>query len=623
MRFSRPSAAAAVACLALTACARHAAAQPAAARPKESPARAAAVERDPDAAEAERARAARREQARALLFALSGEARGFRDPVLRARSLARTADALWIVAEEQARALFREAWDAAGGAEREDDERRDLRGGVLAPAARRDRPLAEEFLQKLRAEQEEAASGGKGSPAHDSQWALPGASEKRLELATNLLGTGDVERALQFADPVLGGVTLSTVEFLTLLRGRDAAAADRRYAAMLSGAATNPLADANTVSLLSSYLFTPHLYVMFNREGGADTSSWGTAFPPPLVEPGLRLAFFRTAAAVLLRPQPPPEQDRSSAGLVGRYLVLKRLSPLFERHAPQEVAQAVRGQFESLDSQVGDGARRGDDEWVKKGIAPESQPAERRRSLLDELEQARTSADRDELYFRLALDALGDDGAKAREYAGKIDDMHFRLRARAWVDWSLALRAVEKGKAEAALELASEGELTRTQRVWLLARAARLLAKTDRDKAQSLVDDARSEARLIDRLDPDRPRGLLAVANAQRLVEPSRLWDALADAVEAANSAEGFTGEDARIASNVNSKGRVMMKTDSAPDFDVAGVFGEAAVADLGRAAQLARSFKGEAPRTNALVAVARAVLAETAAPRPRTARRD
>ena len=620
MRASYLSAAAA--CLVL--CAGTAAAQPSAARPKPTP-DATGRDKSSAAAEAERAREARQEQARSLLFSLSGEARSFRDQTLRARSLARIADALWPVAAEQGRVLFRAAWEAAGEAERGGERPPDLRRYVLTLAARRDRPLAEEFLQKLKAEQQEAgaASSADGSPSHNSLWALPEAAEKRLSLASNLLGTGDVERALQFADPVLGGVTLSTVEFLMRLREKDPAAADRRYAAMLSGVMVNPLADANTVSLLSSYLFTPHLFVVFNRAGGADTSSWGRSFPPPKVEPRLRLAFFQTAGVVLLRPPAPPEQDRTSAGLVGKYLVLKRLMPLFEQHAPPETAQAVRAQLESLHAQVSDDVRRGDEEWVRKGIAPEPAPADRRQSLLDEVERARTSGERDELYFKLALLALADNDAKAREYVGRIDDLSFRTRARAWVDWALALKAVEKKQVETALGLAEGGELTRIQRVWLLTQTAKLLAKTDRDKAQSLLDDARSEARRLDRLDPERPRGLLAVADAQRLVEPSRAWDAVAGAVEAANSAEGFTGEDGLIASHVNSKGRIMRRTDSAPDFDVAGVFGEAAGADLERAIQLARGFKGEAPRTSAVIAVARAVLAERPAPRPRAASKD
>src|SRR3954453_3463520 len=55
----------------------------------------------------------RRAQARSLLIALSTDARTFSDQALRARSLARIADALWQVDAEQGRLLFRKAWEAA------------------------------------------------------------------------------------------------------------------------------------------------------------------------------------------------------------------------------------------------------------------------------------------------------------------------------------------------------------------------------------------------------------------------------------------------------------------------------------------------------------------------------
>ena len=51
----------------------------------------------------------RRARARSLLLSLSTDARAFRDQTLRARSLARIADALWQVDSEQARLLFRKA----------------------------------------------------------------------------------------------------------------------------------------------------------------------------------------------------------------------------------------------------------------------------------------------------------------------------------------------------------------------------------------------------------------------------------------------------------------------------------------------------------------------------------
>jgi hypothetical protein len=60
-----------------------------------------------------------------------------------------------------------------------------------------------------------------------------------LSLAENLLRAGNPERALQLADPVLGNVNISTLNLLTLVREKDAAAADQRYAAMLASTSNN------------------------------------------------------------------------------------------------------------------------------------------------------------------------------------------------------------------------------------------------------------------------------------------------------------------------------------------------------------------------------------------------
>lgn len=583
-----------------------------ASKPKASPENTAGAGNAAAKAKADLAREGRQAQARSLLFTLSGEARNFRDHPLRARSLARIADALWAVAPEQGRLLFREAWEAAEKADEDSEGQLDLRRSVLTLSAKRDKQLAEEFLKKLSADEEDkTAPSGEGSRGASGLWELPTASEKRLSLAENLLSAGDIKTALQFADPVLGNVTISTLDFLTRLREKDAAAADHRYAVMLANTAGNTTADANTVSLLSSYIFTPHLYVVFNRDGAADSSMMRTSYPPAEVDPRLRLAFFQTARTVLLRPLPPPEHDHSSAGVAGKYMVLKRLLPLFERHAPQEFAAVVRGHFEALNTQVRDSVSRGQDEWVQKGIRPETPRADRERFLLDDIERAKSSDERDQLYFELALLTLGKDDASARDHAGRIEETSFRRRARAWVDLSLALNALGKKKVNAALELVRGGELTPVQKVVILTRASKLLTETDRDRASALLDDALSEARRLDRADADRPRALLAVAAALWRVEPSRAWDALSEAVEAANAAEGFTGQGGALTMSVSGKNQILRKTESAPEFNVEGVLGEAARADFYRAVEKARGFKAEAPRVNAIIALARSVLNE------------
>ncbi|HSE23022.1 MAG TPA: hypothetical protein VLB68_15250, partial [Pyrinomonadaceae bacterium] len=64
---------------------------------------------------------------RLLLVSLASDARSFRDQTLRARSLARIADALWDIDAEQGRTLFRKAWEAAEIAYRESNERLGIR----------------------------------------------------------------------------------------------------------------------------------------------------------------------------------------------------------------------------------------------------------------------------------------------------------------------------------------------------------------------------------------------------------------------------------------------------------------------------------------------------------------
>ena len=127
----------------------------------------------------------RRARARSLLVSLSTDARTFRDQTLRARSLARIADALWQVDSEQARLLFRKAWEAAEVADEESDRKLqeeinqqktrtgggfainlppNVRREVLKLAARHDRVIAEEFLEKLTTQKVESANPRRAVP---------------------------------------------------------------------------------------------------------------------------------------------------------------------------------------------------------------------------------------------------------------------------------------------------------------------------------------------------------------------------------------------------------------------------------------------------------------------------
>jgi hypothetical protein len=323
----------------------------------------------------------------------------------------------------------------------------------------------------------------------------------------------------------------------------------------------------------------------------------------------LRRAFFQTAASVLLRPEQRPEPGAPPSGIVSKYMVVKRLMPLFEKHAPKEIAVAMRGQFEALSAMVNDGVRQQKDDWLDKGIAPEKSAAEQEQPVQDQIEHAKTSGERDALYFKLALLAVDKDDLKARDYVAKIEESEFRKQAQAWVDACLAFGAIRKKRVKTALELLRIGELTHMQRVYILTQTAELLAKTDRDQALSLIDEASAEVRRLDGTGPDRPRALLAIANALKLIEPARVWDAVYDSIKAANSTDGFTGEDGGLSMQVASKAVILTRIEQAVDFDIAGIFSEMAKDDYERAVELARGYQGEAPRAVATVAIARAVL--------------
>jgi hypothetical protein len=579
--------------------------------------------------EAERILKERRANAQSLLINLAADARNFSDQTLRARTQARIADILWEADQERARTMFRAAWDAAEIADKEGRERlqQDIRqqqsktggGGyavasppairreVMRLAAQRDRALGEEFLGKFKEQKEREAEDVKKSSRNALD--VDERVSQRLLLAGQLLDAGDIERAMQFADPVLGGINMQSVDFLSTLREKDSAAADQRYAAMLANAPTSPQSDANTVSLLSSYIFTPHLYIAF--QGAGVSSAQISRSVPPDTSAGLRDVFFRTAASILLRPWATPGQDQTTAGPDGQYLVTKRLMPLFEKYAPPETTTALHAQLEALASVASNNARQRDDESVNRGLGPEKPASDREQLLLDRIDRAKTSTERDQLNLQLALFLAGKGELRARDYVSKIDDTEMRNSARTFVDGSMAGQAINKKDTDRALELARTGELTHLQKSWLLAQTAKLLSKTDRDRALGLIDDAASEARRIEVSDPDSPRAFFGVANALLTLNRVAAWDAMSDAVKASNSAEKFCGDDGHLVLRMITKGMNAVSANPVADFDVAGIFAALAIEDYERALELAHGFAHEAPRANAVIAIARSVLEE------------
>lgn len=573
----------------------------------------------------------RRNRARSLLISLSSDARTFNDHTLRARSLARIADTLWQVDTDQARLLFRKAWDAAEVADQESDKKLqeeinnqktrtgsfvitfppNIRSEVLKLTARHDRAMAEDFLAKLISAKGDVPNSAttRRDPLSDRP---DQATSQRLAVATELLKADQTERALQFATPVIAVVSPGTIDFLSDLREKNSTLADSAYLALLTSSLNSPQSDANTVSLLASYIFTPHMYMTFSG-AGASVSQRGSNIIPATVTPELRTTFFQLAATVLLRPLPPTEQsDQSSSGVDGKYLVIKRLLPFFEQFASAELVETLRGHLNALNPNVSNNARRREDDWINRGINPDKPPAEREQEILDQIDRVKTSAERDSLYLQLAFMLSRQGDMRARDITGKVENPETRKQAQGFVDSALANYYVDKKLSDPALELVHKGELTRFHKSWILTECAKLFAGTDNTKALELIDEATDEARRIEPSDAAFPRALLAVANAFKAVDNTRVWDATFDAVKAANSAEGFTGEDGQFIFRFASRGNNAISNRSVPDFDLAPIFRDLAMLDYDRAIELAKGFQAEGPRAIATIAIARAILNPT-----------
>jgi hypothetical protein len=629
---------AAALCVASVMTARAQQAQPAQpkATAKTSSSKATAGEADPMAE-------VRRTTAITLVSSLANDAQMFRDPVLRARVQARAADALWDTERDRALTLFRRAWDEATAADAESDRRMaeekarqmrergnfafrrqpSVRAEVLRLAAKRDRALGEEFLKRLdeerKQETDNAATSNDRPAADDSQdpttrrrdpMYVPPDISKRLQLATQLVQDGDTERALQFADPALaaGPVNTDALQFLTRLRQKDAKAADERYAAFVSRTALDPASDANTVSLLSSYLFTPTLYVTFNDDGSS-ANSWGRDFPAPSdIAPPLRAAYFQMAASILLRPTPPPEQDQTSAGRKGWYMVIARLLPLFDKFAPDNSA-ALHAKMASLAPEVKpDEVAKND--MLRSGLVPEDPNRDRVQEYLNNLDSAQTSEQRDELYVNAIMAGMRKNDPRIEDLIGKIEDPDLRRRLHAYVDLQTAQAALSKNDSATVLKIAHAGTLTPEQTAWALTEAARIVTKSNPGQATSILDEALREAKEhIDDASPQRVSALVAIATQFVALDRARAWDVMADVVKAANAAKTYTGEDGRLDTRLETKNMTMMSSFSAGSFDLDGIFSKLAADNLQRAIDLAHGFEGESPRAAATLAIVRSIL--------------
>src|SRR6202008_1584250 len=124
--------------------------------------------------------------------------------------------------------------------------------------------------------------------------------------------------------------------------------------------------------------------------------------PAPEVEATLRNNFLKVAFNILIQPVPAPDQDRTTSGRTGKYLLIKRLLPLFEQYAA-DLAPNLRTQMTALASYVPPDMQQAENRAVSIGIQPESSEGDPLQRMQERLDRTTKSDDRDAIYADYAV----------------------------------------------------------------------------------------------------------------------------------------------------------------------------------------------------------------------------
>ena len=554
----------------------------------------------------------------ARLSALAADAQTF-EPPLRAHIQTEVANLVWNFDRSFARALFLKAWEAAESADREAGEKqqgdessnpREARREVISAVWQRDHDLGEELLAKLvqhDKEDNESANGSSTAPARKAS-----ADElERLNVATQLLQNGDATEAAKFAGDVLNRAIIPSLRFLSKLREQNATAADELYVALLARVVADPAADANTVSLLSSYIFAPYVYVTIGGNGFPRITQSTGETASAVVSPKIRSLFLDSAAQVLLRPPSNPTAQRMT------YMVAIRLLPIFEQFNPN-LATQVKSMIGELSPAIPSGLK--NPEMVSKLRSGLNNPdsSENIRDILNRAKQLANASVRNQAYIRAAILAAEQGDRSATRILQEIDNDDLRDRVRSYVYMLLAKHALTKKDLETALEFARSESLSPIERVWIYTEAVDLTkTKNSRGNVTDLLMQAVTLARKMDSADPNKTRALTGVAVQFMRYKRALAEQYVIEAVSAANKIETLDTGDSVLEMRLETPVGDWTTLYKAPTFSLKRLFRDLAKADFFQALNMSENLKSKETRSAATIAIAETVLTRQNVPAP------
>ncbi|MDT5295625.1 MAG: hypothetical protein QOJ76_2505 [Acidobacteriota bacterium] len=532
--------------------------------------------------------------------------------------------------------------------------------GERPPARGDERNTVQDGEQKTAQDGEQStAHEGVGRADSDASTATPRrerrpspAAWQRLFIARQLVAEGDFKHAADAVAPLAGeGASLPFLKFILDLRAHEAHLADALYLRLLGATRADAGADANDVLLLSTPVVSPGLRVSVNPDGSAAfvTLSYENEEArraASTLPAGVRLAFFDTAAFVLLRTRATGggigggvRSDDESAAL---YFAVGRLLPFFEREAAQ-FAPALHARLTALASEMDAGARGALAAKMDVSSLSSRNPSDPLAFALQQVAHASDAAGRD--FARLIVvsqAARFELWERARAASEEIEDGETRRVARLVIairqvaSTSRSFEDDEKGTAEPATDFKRTAEratdfvraaddfvraadfvhaadVPPEVRAVGLAQAAELAARHGRhERADELLAEAAAYAAPVLRGE-QRATALALVTLSAARTGGVRVWELLPALVRAADEADELHFGAMRLEFSLGTPdGKLSLSVPEAP-VSLPEVFAATARLDASRTLKEARSFKDEELRAATLLAAARATLEKNA----------
>jgi hypothetical protein len=536
-----------------------------------------------------------------LLEQLADQARASENLAFAVRAQSHAAALLWSLDPEQARAIYRRAFDSLqrtpnqtqSGSSKDDraaasesaaqSQNRQLSRELLNQIASRDPELAEQLARSVIESSENAsvdsthdpASNSANLPAAEPQMPVPDSAERRelLMSAAFQIVDRDPQQAMAFAQMSLAlGVSTNFARLLTMLRNADHERADLLFSNALERLQQTERPALADIHTLGAYVLT----------------TVNSPASHPLTK-ALVVRFLNFGIDQIT------QRDVYSLAHAGDestvYFISRQLTELATRYQVDRLGELQRYLISA-------GYESTCEEAIDPGLLEVSAPGD----ITRDAREATDASQRNSLYARAALAWLGQaDMKEAQAAALKITEGATRDR----VLIQIARRYAADGKSEDALLVVRRitDIIARVDGLVLLGAAAS--ASKDKTRAVELLSEAEDG---ILKASPtiDRARALVKIANSFSGLDAMRTFIALESAVAAIN--EIIRQQDSK---ETSSQAAPSSKLEELVSTSFEDALTSLAAADFDRALLLAQQLDGEEAPVLAQLAVLRGGLVE------------